>query len=733
MTQPTSSQRFWTKAADSLAGLTISGGGLLMIGSLVLIFLLILSESIPLFLPPKAAAHGTLPSPDRALAASADEYRDDVAFLLPRGTFRVIALKDGKTIKELPVPGLEGRAASVTAAARSIKGGIGLGLSDGAAIVATIRWHSSFEGSTRKVDLEVSALPRLALDPAGRALTRVAFAEKDSGASAVAASSAPGVLLYGVASAEAGDVFSKDLSASLGGETVTSLTFLDNGSSLCVGTASGRILSIPLEDPKAPGATETTAVNTDGTPITVLETLVGGQTLVAGDARGRVTGLLRIRNKADAEARKLLPVKTFDGHSSAITAVGASGRGKTFVSADEKGNLVVHFGTNARTLARASVEGSVTALDVSPKATSFLAMTVKGLTDFTLDAPHPEISFGALFGKQLYEGYDSPEYVWQSSGSTDDFESKLSLVPLIFGTFKGTFYAMLFAVPIGLAAALYTSIFATPRVKRFVKPIVEIMAALPSVVLGFLAGLWLAPLIQKATVSTLLLVPAIPIFVLAGVFLFQLLPFETRQHVRPGQELFLVIPLAVLGAAVAWAAGPFFERLLFAGDFKAWLLTSSGLKYDARNSLVIAFAMGFAVIPIIFTISEDALSSVPEHLKAASLALGASPWQTAIRVILPTASAGIFSALMVGFGRAVGETMIVLMATGNTPILDWSIFNGMRTLAANIAVEIPEAPQGGTLYRVLFLAALLLFVVTFLVNTLAEALRQRLRRKYTVI
>jgi len=143
--------------------------------------------------------------------------------------------------------------------------------------------------------------------------------------------------------------------------------------------------------------------------------------------------------------------------------------------------------------------------------------------------------------------------------------------------------------------------------------------------------------------------------------------------------------------------------------------------------------MGFAVIPIIFTISEDALSSVPQHLKAASLALGASPWQTATRVILPTASAGIFSALMVGFGRAVGETMIVLMATGNTPIMEWSLFNGMRTLSANIAVEISEAPQGGTLFRVLFLSALLLFLLTFLVNTLAEVLRQRLRRKYTVI
>jgi phosphate transport system permease protein len=731
MTQPTSSQRFWTKAGDRLASLTISAGGLLMIGSLVLIFLLIVSEAIPLFIPPKTALHGKLGTPPNALAASADEYRNDVSFLMPDGILRVVALADGRTVKEVAVPGIEGR--TITATARSIKGGMALGLSDGSAIVATPNWQSSFEGGVRKVDFDVKALPRLALDPSGRALMRIAFAEKESGAATVVASPAPDALFFGIASSEPADVITKDLSAVLGKETVTALAFLDNGNSLCVGTASGKILSIPLEIPQAPGAVETTAVNTDGTPITVLETLVGGQTLVAGDARGRVTGLLRVRDRADAEARKLLPVKTFDGHSAAITALAASGRGKTFVSADEKGNLVVHFGTNARTLARTSVDGPVVTLDVSPKANSFLALTAQGLTDFTLDAPHPEISFASLFGKQLYEGYDSPEYVWQSSGATDDFESKLSLVPLIFGTLKGTFYAMLFAIPISLAAALYTSVFATPKVKRFVKPIVEIMAALPSVVLGFLAGLWLAPLIQKATVSTLLLVPSIPLFVLAGVFLFQLLPFETRQHVRPGHELFLVLPLACAGALFAWYAGPIFERLFFSGDFKAWLLTSSGLKYDARNSLVIAFAMGFAVIPIIFTISEDALSSVPEHLKAASLALGASPWQTAMRVILPTASAGIFSALMVGFGRAVGETMIVLMATGNTPILDWNIFNGMRTLAANIAVEIPEAPQGGTLYRVLFLAALLLFAVTFLVNTLAEGLRQRLRRKYTVI
>jgi phosphate transport system permease protein len=143
--------------------------------------------------------------------------------------------------------------------------------------------------------------------------------------------------------------------------------------------------------------------------------------------------------------------------------------------------------------------------------------------------------------------------------------------------------------------------------------------------------------------------------------------------------------------------------------------------------------MGFAVIPMIFTISDDAFTNVPKSFTSASLALGASRWQTAVRVIAPTASPGVFSAVMIGFGRAVGETMIVLMATGNTPVLSFSPFNGMRTLSANIAVEIPEAPLGETHYRILFLAAFLLFVLTFVVNTAAEVVRQRLREKYQAV
>jgi phosphate transport system permease protein len=164
---------------------------------------------------------------------------------------------------------------------------------------------------------------------------------------------------------------------------------------------------------------------------------------------------------------------------------------------------------------------------------------------------------------------------------------------------------------------------------------------------------------------------------------------------------------------------------------RLWLTNDLGIPFDQRNAVIVGLAMGFAVVPNIFSIAEDAIFSVPRHLVHGSLALGATPWQTLWRVVLLTASPGIFSAVMIGLGRAVGETMIVLMATGNTPVMDLSIFQGMRTLSANIAVEMPESEVDSTHYRVLFLAALVLFMFTFLFNTAAEVVRQRLRRKYS--
>ncbi|MDF5601753.1 ABC transporter permease subunit, partial [Vibrio parahaemolyticus] len=174
------------------------------------------------------------------------------------------------------------------------------------------------------------------------------------------------------------------------------------------------------------------------------------------------------------------------------------------------------------------------------------------------------------------------------------------------------------------------------------------------------------------------------------------------------------------------------EQTFFGGDMRLFL-TEHGIGYDQRNALVVGLAMGFAVIPTIFTIAEDAIFSVPKHLSDGSLALGATPWQTLIYVVLLTASPGIFSAIMMGLGRAVGETMIVLMATGNTPLMDWNILEGLRSLSATIAVELPESEVGSSHYRLLFLAALILFVFTFAVNALAEWVRQRLRDKYRAL
>jgi phosphate transport system permease protein len=182
-------------------------------------------------------------------------------------------------------------------------------------------------------------------------------------------------------------------------------------------------------------------------------------------------------------------------------------------------------------------------------------------------------------------------------------------------------------------------------------------------------------------------------------------------------------------AAAALLAGPI-ERWLFEGDFQRFLFAELGVRYEQRNAFVVGVALGFAVIPVIFTIAEDACSAVPRSLVRAARALGATRWQAAIRLVTPAASPGLFAAVMLGLGRAVGETMIVLMAAGNTPILDLSAFNGMRTMSAAIAFEVPEAAVGGTLFRVLFLIGFLLFLFSLVFTTAADVVGRRLRRRY---
>jgi len=264
-----------------------------------------------------------------------------------------------------------------------------------------------------------------------------------------------------------------------------------------------------------------------------------------------------------------------------------------------------------------------------------------------------------------------------------------------------------------------------------VKPTVEIMEALPTVILGFLAGLWLAPIIEQYLPGIVATIVLVPLAIVLFAALSSVLPKGWRNRFTDGRAALVLLPVVAFVGWFSFELSPWVERVLFDGNVRQYITNELGITFDQRNSLVVGIAMGFAVIPTIFSIAEDAVFSVPKHLSNGSLALGATTWQTLTKVVLLTASPGIFSAVMMGLGRAVGETMIVLMATGNTPIMDWNIFEGMRTLSANIAVEMPESEVGSSHYRILFLAAFVLFVFTFVFNTLAELVRQRLREKYS--
>ena len=388
--------------------------------------------------------------------------------------------------------------------------------------------------------------------------------------------------------------------------------------------------------------------------------------------------------------------------------------------------------------------GAIRQLAFAANYDRFTALSADGkLHRWSIVDHHPESSWGAFFGKIWYEGATGPAYTWQSSAGSDEFEAKYSLVPLFYGTVKGTFYALLFALPIALTAAIYVSQFLRPEYRQVVKPVMEIMASLPSVVLGFLAGLWLAPLVDPRLISIFCAVGILAPAALAAGFLWSVLPQPIRRQVKPGMEFLWLLPFLAICALVAWKSGPAVEAAFFTvkdassglpiADFREWWRQTTGATYDSRNSLVVGFVMGFAVIPIVFTIAEDALSNVPNSLVSGSLALGASRWQTVWSVVVPTAISGIVSGVMIGFGRAIGETMIVVKATGNTAVMESNPFSGMRTLSANIAVELPEAASGHTHYRALFLGACCLFLLTFVINTLAEVLRQRLRERYKVV
>ena len=264
------------------------------------------------------------------------------------------------------------------------------------------------------------------------------------------------------------------------------------------------------------------------------------------------------------------------------------------------------------------------------------------------DAKVNTASWSLMLKPHQWTGYDKPEYIWQPVSEIH----KYNLIPLLVGTLKTTLVAMLFAVPLSLLAAIYVSQLASARHREWLKPAIEMLSGIPSVVLGFFALIVMATVLQK-------------------VFGYQ-------------------------------------SRL---------------------NAFVAGIALGLAIIPVVFSISEDALTSVPPSYPQAALALGASRWQAAWQVVLPAAMPGVFAATVLGFGRAIGETMIVLMASGNASIMGWDILDSTRTITATIAAELAEAVFGGHHYRILFALGTMLFAVSFLTNLAGDLITHRLKKQ----
>jgi phosphate transport system permease protein len=715
---------------------TVTGGGMAIIASILGILIFILLEVWPLTRTARVEAGVTHPVPGETIRGLlADEHRTHVVGLGLDGLVRTIRLADGAVVATTPVvpPGVAPAASSPIDQIAAPPGGRALAAAtrDGRAFIVPVAWRVAFDGDTRVVTPDLAAPIPLEVDPQRRPLRAFAAQLSEADVAAAAGQLASGHVALVWRETEASPFRGAPTETLRRSEAPTSVSLthlvLDSRQRyLYGGTRGGSLLWWEIRH----GRIEAPQVVSAGdSPITALALLIGERALVVGQEDGAVSVWFPVRSAIGHP--QLTRIRDFEPQAAGIRLIQPSTRSRSFLTVDAGGALRLQHSTSDRVLWTGSTPlPGATALAYAPKADGAYLTAPGGLASLDISNPHPETTLETLFGSVWYEGYDEPAHVWQSSGSSDDFEAKLGVTPLLVGTLKGTFYSLVLAVPLAVLGAMYASQFLHPRYRGIVKPTVEIMAALPSVVLGFLAGLWLAPRLERTFPGLLLMTAVLPVAILATGAVWERVPRGLRGRFATGSELLLFVPALAIGMWVCLQLTTPFAGWAFGGDFPGWLLANTGLSYDQRNAVVVGLAMGFAVIPIIFSVSEDAFSSVPLQLVSGSLALGATRWQTVTRVVLPTASPGIFSAIMIGVGRAIGETMIVLMATGNTPILDWSPFNGFRTLSANIAVEIPEAPQFGTLYRVLFLTALLLFLFTFVLNTVAEVVRQRLRQRY---
>ena len=733
----------WRLIKDRLARYGVVVGGLSVIVAVVLIFFYLLYVVFPLFLSATAEPVSQYDVPEPAMGKTVllavEEQNEVAARFTDTGQVVFFQAATGKIISTQAVKIPEG--AHITSFAQGSpnnEGAVIYGLSDGKAVIAQHQYKVTYPNNVRLItpslDYPMGEAP-LAMDESGAALEKIAVKIGDD-ASTVIAKAAGKIRLSHFEKekslfADEATVTRTDSVLDYAAADVTDMLIDKDARNLYLISSTGRLGLFDISDKSAPLLTQEQHVIEAGQKITSVAFLNGDLSLMIGDSSGLVSQWSKVRDKLNHFAMQ--KIRAFKVSGKAVVSINTEQRRKGFMTVDADGTMGIYHSTSEREMIRKPVADSQPeAAAISPRADALLMQSGDGKIHFwKVDNEHPEVSLSSLWREVWYESYPKPDYIWQSSSANSDFEPKYSLTPLVFGTMKAAFYAMLVAMPLALMGAIYTAYFMSSTMRQYVKPSIELMGALPTVILGFLAGLWLAPFIEEHLAGLFALLMIIPLGVMLFAYAWQYLPKTLQQKIPEGWEAAFLIPVILFSGWFAFTVSVPLETLLFHGTLRDWFKNELGIGYDQRNALVVGIAMGFAVIPTIFSIAEDAIFSVPKHLTVGSLALGATPWQTMTKVVLLTASPGIFSAVMIGLGRAVGETMIVLMATGNTPVMDLSIFQGLRTLAANIAVEMPESEVDSTHYRVLFLAALVLFMFTFVFNTLAEIIRQRLREKYS--
>ncbi|MDA0897007.1 MAG: ABC transporter permease subunit [Proteobacteria bacterium] len=744
-------RRRWRHLSDKTAKVGIAVGGISVIVAILLIFAYLFYEVVPLFAGAKVEQSSSFALEDSSenLHLAIEEQSEMAMRLGNDGVARFFDLSSGESVASIPIS-LPEQARITSFSLDSEQSGLfALGLATGEAVIARYTYDTRFAELdnrrilTPKIEYPFGEAPYKLTD--GKALASIAL--RTSGENMVLAATAEGGELSLLKASKQTSLFAAfDAGSSaefeieekrVNGLTVGGEQLFIDGDRFWLFVINdeglARLLNLRSIFTTANPQFEVQALLTEGRASpTDVSFLLGGISLLVADDQGAIAQWFLTRRDDTVALEK---IRSFEGSESPVISLSPEQRRKNFVSVDSQG-VVSLFNTTARRQAfsgKLAAEG-VSAVAISPRGDALLIEASNGqMTLWNVENKHPEVSWSALWSRVWYEGYGEPDFIWQSSAASNEFEPKYSLVPLSFGTLKAAFYAMLLAAPLAICGAIFTGYFMAPMMRRKVKPLIELMEALPTVVLGFLAGLWLAPFVENNLLGIFTVLVLLPTSILLVSFVWVQLPNDFRHRIPDGWEAGILVPVIIAFTVLSFAIATPLEALFFGGDMRFYLTNELGISYDQRNAMVVGFAMGFAVIPTIFSIAEDAIFTVPKHLTYGSLALGATPWQSLYRVVLPTASPGIFSALMIGMGRAVGETMIVLMATGNTPIMDINIFEGMRTLAANIAVEIPESEVDSTHYRILFLAALVLFMFTFMFNTVAEVIRQRLRDKYSTI